>query len=170
MSMPICECRWLIADRLRRPFYRRGLKIGDSIDIRSAAAKNNRRVEKVGAEMLCIKKPVRVLRLSRCRDRALRSTQANKTGKESSYPHRQIVWAPQQERYSPHSPSGRTFASFHCSGEPTPVRIKLRTRMSLKYRYNLQRLKEVRAGEGADSDAFRLTGRDSDLKPATIPI
>src|SRR5208337_2559761 len=107
MSMPICECRWLIADRLRRPFYRRGLKIGDSIDIRSAAAKNNRRVEKVGAEMLCIKKPVRVLRLSRCRDRALRSTQANKTGKDSGYPHRQIVWAPQQERYSPNQSDHR---------------------------------------------------------------
>ena len=35
--------------------------------------------------MLCFKKPVRVLRLSRCRVRALRSTEANQTGKKGGY-------------------------------------------------------------------------------------
>ena len=35
--------------------------------------------------MLCFKKPVRVLRLSRCRFRALRSTEANQTGKKGRY-------------------------------------------------------------------------------------
>jgi hypothetical protein len=49
--------------------------------------------------MLCFKKPVRVLRVSGCRVRALRSTEANQTGKKGGYAHRQIVLASQPETH-----------------------------------------------------------------------
>ena len=57
--------------------------------------------------MLCFKTPVRVLRLSRCRPRALRSTEANKTGEKGSCTHRQIVRVPHSKTHPLHQSDHR---------------------------------------------------------------
>ena len=52
--------------------------------------------------MLCIKKPVRFLRLSRSRVRALRSAEANKVGKKCRQNHRTTARAPHPKAQPPH--------------------------------------------------------------------
>jgi hypothetical protein len=57
--------------------------------------------------MLCFKKQVRLLRLSGCRVRALRLTEANKAGKKGGYAHRQIIPASQPETHASHQSDHR---------------------------------------------------------------
>src|ERR1700730_3243111 len=61
--------------------YRGTLREENSIDIRPAPSKDNRRLEGTGTELLCFKKQICVLRLSRCRVRTLRSTETKESSK-----------------------------------------------------------------------------------------